>query len=112
MHTEHETLPRGINQMGSLAAHGFTNQRLLPSRTGPQVQRGRMELHELQVSDRGAGPQSERYTVSSGDHWIRSYPKRLAHAAGSQHRSPSENRADAIGATLSKHVQRDTHDSA
>ena len=54
---EHETMAVSVDQMCAFAAHGFGNQ--VPAAAG-DVQHGRMELHELQVANFGAG------TVSDG----------------------------------------------
>ena len=46
------------------------------------VQRGGVELHELDVGDHRAGPEGERDAVAGGDHRVRRDLEQLAHAAG------------------------------
>ena len=57
----HEALAGVVDEDGAFAAHRLGDERGRPRR---RLQRGRMELHEFEVDERGAGARSERQTLS------------------------------------------------
>ena len=61
MVARHERLARAVDQPRAFAAQRFGNQE--PRRAG-QVERGRMELHELEIGDARAGVIGERDAVA------------------------------------------------
>ena len=59
----HEPRAGFIDQHRALAAHGFAHQR---HGIEPDIQRGRMELHELHVGQRRAGASGQRHALADG----------------------------------------------
>ena len=100
-------LPSASTQVGALAPQRLADQRLLGARRRRGVERGRVELHELEVGDHGAGPQRQRHPVAGGDRRVRGGRVDLAHAAGGEHDRPGQHRADAVLGALAEHVQGD-----
>ena len=60
----HEALAGGVAQQGALAAQRLGDQR---RRRGVGGEAGGMELHELEVADRGAGAIGHGHAVAGGD---------------------------------------------
>jgi hypothetical protein len=81
----HEPLADVVAQNGALAAGGLRDQEPRGIR---QREGGRMELHELQVLDRGARPKSGGDSVAGGDGRIRGDAEDLTDAAGGDDRGP------------------------
>ena len=59
--TRHEPLAGLVDQRRALAAHGLADERHGPR---SDVERSRMELHELHVGERGAGARREREALA------------------------------------------------
>ena len=57
------TARRSVDQAGALAAHGLAGQR---HRVGADRDGGRVELHELDVAQHGAGPGGQRQPLAAG----------------------------------------------
>jgi hypothetical protein len=106
----HEPLAVGVDQVGTFTAHRLTDQRQLGRRCSiraAQVQRGRVELHELDVGHGGTGPQREGDTVPCGDKWVGRRSVDLAHAAGREHDGAGQDGADTVLGALAEYVQGD-----
>lgn len=66
-----------------------------------------MELDELHVGHRSAGPQRQRHPVPGGDRRVGGGREDLPHPAGGEHHRTGQQRADAVLAALTQHVQGD-----
>ena len=62
VHARHEALAAGVDEDGALPAQRLGRER---RRVGPDVERGRVELHELGVGDDGAGAGGERERLAA-----------------------------------------------
>ena len=58
---QHEALAGLVDEHGAFAAHGFADQRRRPRRA---VERGRVELHEFEIGEFGAGARGEREALA------------------------------------------------
>ncbi len=79
----HEPTAFRVEQVGAFAAESLGDQRA--GRSG-DVQRRRVELHELQVAQDRSGPVGHRQSVRRGDRGIGRFAIELAGAAGGQDR--------------------------
>src|SRR3954447_25014210 len=80
---EHEPLALGVAQHSALTTHGLGDEDALDGRRPDHA--GRVELHELHVEQRGAGPQRHRMTVAGVLPGVGRDLERLADAAGREH---------------------------
>ena len=80
---DHEALAGVVAQVGALAAQRLGDElhRLLP---GHGQARG-VELHELEVADRGAGAVGHGHAVAGGHRGVGGAPVHLPGAAGGEH---------------------------
>ena len=77
-----EALAVAVTQQRAVAAQGLGEQR--PGH-GRVVQRGRVELHELDVGRGHAGPQRHGHPVAGGLGWVGRHREQLAGPARGQH---------------------------
>ena len=109
---DHEADAVGVDQVGALAAYRLGDQRLLALGVRAEEQHGRVELHELQVGDLGAGAQGERHAVAGGDGRVGGRGEDLAHAAGGEDHRGGVHGADAVVLALAHDVQGDARGAA
>ena len=83
-----------------------------PSASGAEEEHGRVELHELQVGDLGAGAQREGDAVAGGDRRVGGGGEDLAHAAGGEDHGGGVDGADAVVLALAHDVQGDAGGAA
>ena len=112
VHALHEPVALEVDEEGALAADRLGDQRLLAAGVGAEVHHRRVELDELQVAQRGAGPQRERHAVAGRHRGVGGLGEHLAEAAGGEHDGPAVHRADAVALALADHVQGDAGDAA
>ncbi len=93
MHPRHQRVTAAIMQAGTGTAQRLGDQRQAMAR---HVERGGMELHELQVAGRGPRRQAQREAGAIGTRWIAGARIQGADAAGSQHH---DRRLDPLTAT-------------
>ena len=79
----HERLAAGVDEARAFAAQSLGNQK---ARRAGEVERGRMELHELEVGDAGAGAIRERDAVAGRNRRIGRLAEHLSGSAGGQQR--------------------------
>jgi hypothetical protein len=103
---DHEALAVPVDQVRPGAAQRLGHQRLLRRVAGrAEVQRGRVELDELDVGHRRPGPQRQRDPVAGRHHRVGRGPVDLAHPAGGEHHGTGEDGAHPVLRTLAEHVQ-------
>ena len=78
---EHEALAGRVAQQGAFAAQRFGHER---RRRVADGQAGRMELHELEIAERGAGAIGHRHAVAGGDLGIGRAGVDLSRASGGE----------------------------
>ena len=86
----HEALAGLVDQHRALAAHGLADQR---HGIEPDIERGRMELHELHVGQRRAGPRRQRQALADGAQRVGGVRRRARPAR----RSPARRDGSAAG---------------
>jgi len=96
----------------SLAADGLADERLLPVRVRAEPHDGRVELHELEVAQPGAGAQRHRHAVAGGHARVGGLAEHLAEPAGGEHDRAAVHGADAVVLALAEHVQGQAGDAA
>ena len=108
----HEAVALEVDEERALAAHGLGDQRLLALRVGAEPHHGRVELHELEVAQPGAGAQRDRHPVAGGDARVGGLAEDLAEPAGGEHDRAAVHGADAVALALAEHVQGQPGDAA
>ncbi len=104
---DHEAGAVLVDQVRPLAAQRLGDQRALHRAQVGGDERRRVELDELDVGDRRAGPQRERHAVAGGDRRVRGGRVDLAHPAGGEHDRAGQDRTDPVLRALAQHVQGD-----
>ena len=104
----HQPAALPVDQEGALATYGLGDQRLLALRVGSQPHHGRVELHELQVTEPGTGAERERHAVSRGDGRVRGLGEHLTEPAAGQDHGAAEHAADAVDLALAEDVEGHT----
>ena len=79
---EHEPLAAFVDQRRARAAHRLADERHRPR---GDVERGRVELHELHVGERGAGPRGQRHALAEAAERIGALFEEAADPAGRNH---------------------------
>ena len=75
----HKALAGLVDENGAFAAHGFADERHRPRRA---VERGRVELHEFEIGEFGAGARGEREALAETAVWVGAVLVKPADAAG------------------------------
>jgi hypothetical protein len=101
----HEPGAGRVDEVGALPSHRLGDQRLPAPRPRTQPQHGRMELHELQVGHRGAGPQRQRHPVARGHLGVGGGGEDLPEPAGGQHDGGGPRRAHPVALPFAHDVQ-------
>ena len=96
----HEAPAGLVDQHRALAAHRLADQR---HRIEPDIERGGMELHELHVGQRRAGPCRQRQPLADGAQRIGGVGVEPAQSAGRQH-DPAARQQAGIGRTRRQHA--------
>ena len=108
----HEAVALEVDEERALAADRLGDQRLLAAGVGAEVHHGGVELHELEVADRGAGTQRDRRTVPGRDRGVGGLREDLPEPAAGQHDRAAVHGADAVVLALAHHVQGEPGDRA
>src|SRR5690606_35521899 len=77
----HDRPSRPVEEDRALAADGFGHQRTATGGTGPGVEHGRVELHELDIGYLGTGPEREGQSVTGSHRRVGGRAVELAEAA-------------------------------
>ena len=96
----HHALAGGVEEDRALAAHGLTDERLLPLRLGAAPQNGRVELDELEICDRYARADGERDAVAGDGRRVRRGCVHLAVTTGGNDDGARHDGADALDTTV------------
>ena len=86
---EREAVPVPVHQEGAGAAHRLGDERR--GVDAGKLERGGVELEELEVAELGAGPVRQRPAVGGGHLGVGGDRVQLAHAAGGQHDGAGRN---------------------
>ena len=84
MQRRHEALTSAVLEISPLTTHGFGNQQ---ARATGYLKRGRMKLHELNISDLRASAVRHGQAVASGHGGVGGFAPHPAASAGGQHHS-------------------------
>ncbi len=82
MDIRHEAFTRRIDDDCAFAAQRFSCER---SGIAADVDRGRVELHEFEIGEHGAGAGRKRDAVAIGFNWVRRHGIKMTDASGRQH---------------------------
>ena len=97
----HEARAGLVDQHRALAAHGLADQR---HGIEPDIERGGMELHELHVGQRRAGPRRQRQALADGAQRVGGVGIEPAQPAGRQH-DPAARQQAGVGRTSRQHAR-------
>jgi hypothetical protein len=103
--SDHEAHAVRVHEVGALPADRLGDQRLLALRVRAEEEHGRVELHELQIADLGAGAQGERHSVARGHRRVGGRGEDLAHASGGEDHGGRVHGAHAVVLALAHDVQ-------
>ena len=108
----HEPVALPVHEERALAADGFGDQRLLAPGVRTEVHHGRVELHELEIPEAGAGPQCERHPVTGRHGRVGGLREHLPEPAAGEDDGRAPHRADSVALSLAEHVQSDSGDAS
>ena len=110
--SRHDPVALEVDQERTFAANRLRDQRLLAVGLRAEVHHGRVELHELQVAQGGAGPERQRHPVARRDSRVGRLREDLTESAGRQDHRATVDRTDAVALALAHHVESDARDAA
>ena len=107
----HEAATVPVDEERTLAPHRLGDQRLLAAGVRAEPHHGRVELHELQVTQYGAGSVGHRHPVAGRDRRVGGLGEHLTESAAGQDDGPAPDGADAVTLALAHHVEGDPGDA-
>jgi len=103
--SEHDPLTVGVDEDGPFAADRLADQRLLAPGTGSEPEHGRVELHELEVTQHRTGPQCHRHPVCGRLRRIRGGGEHLTEPPTGEDDRAALHGTHAVALALAHHVQ-------